>query len=196
MDLNLIHPATVVISPDIVITTPTTVVTMDQRITYFEFFLKPGDSNLGSPTLISNFKEINIVDSAQISSNKLSLTLVSSKQIIDSFKINANKSAEYFWKSYIEEVELIEYFRSPNIEDKDKNKSIEYFRPSYIEVNTNNKSEAYFREAFIENDSVKLMRSIMNWLEGLHSPATTHDSLSRLYGGSESPTLLTQTYLP
>ena len=96
MDLDLIYLTIVVSSPNIVITTPTTIVTIYQRVTCFEFFLKPENSDLDSPTLILNFKKINIINSVQITSSKLNLTLISSKQIVNSLRINANKFTEYF----------------------------------------------------------------------------------------------------
>jgi len=149
MDLDLTHPAVVISSPDVAMITPTTVASLDQTMTYSEFLLKPENLDLGSPTLIPNFKEMNIVGSGPM---------------IDS----RNEPAEYFREGYIEEDEPMEYFRPPYIEDEDEPE--EYFRPPHLEVNADDEPEAYFRPAFIETDSEKLLRSVETWLEGLHSP--------------------------
>jgi len=189
MDLDLTHPAIVISSPDVAMLTPTTAVSMDQPMTDSEFFLKPGESDLGSQILMPTFKEMNIVDNAQITPSGLGLTVVSPKVIIESPGMDADEPAEYFREPHIEEDEPKEYFRPPYIEDKDEDEPMEYFRPPYIEdesedereeffrpphigVNADDEPEAYFRPAFIENDSEKLLRSVENWLEGLQSPVT------------------------
>ena len=189
MDLDLTHPAIVISSPDVAMLTPTTAVSMDQPMTDSEFFLKPGESDLGSQILMPTFKEMNIVDNAQITPSGLGLTVVSPKVIIESPGMDADEPAEYFREPYIEENEPEEYFRPPYIEDKDEDEPMEYFRPPYIEdededepeeyfrpphieVNADDEPEAYFRPAFIETDSEKLLRSVETWLDGLHSPVT------------------------
>jgi hypothetical protein len=171
MDLDLTQPAIVISSPDVAMRTPTTVASLDQTMTYSEFLPKPENLDLGSPTLMPSFNEMNIVDSGPM---------------IDS----PDEPAEYFRDGYIEEDEPEEYFRPPYIEDKDEDEPIEYFRPPciegededeseeffrppHIEVNADKEPEAYFRPAPIETDSEKLLRSVENWLDGLHSPVTS-----------------------
>jgi len=170
MDLDLNHPAIVISSLDVAMITPTTVASLDQTTTDSEFFLKPENLDLGSPTLMPSFNEMNIVDSGPM---------------IDS----PDEPAEYFRDGYIEKDEPEEYYRPPYIEDKDEDEPMEYFRPPYIEdededepegffrpahleVNPDEEPEAYFRPASIETDSEKLLRSVENWLDGLHSPVT------------------------
>lgn len=153
MDLDLTHPVIVISSPDVAMINPTTVASLDQTTTDSEFFLKPENLDLGSPTLMPSFNEMNIVDSGPM---------------IDS----PDEPAEYFRDGYIEEDEPMEYFRPPYIEDEDEDEPEEFFRPAHLEVNADEESEAYFRPASIETDSEKLLRSVENWLDGLHSPVT------------------------
>lgn len=182
MDLDLTHPAVVISSPDVAMMTPTTAMSPHQPLTYSEFLLKPGDSHLGSPTLTPNFKNMNIVDSAQMKSSEPSLTIANSKTVLDSLEMDADEPAEYFREPYIEDDEPEEYFRPPHIDEDQpmeyfqppstEDEDEEFFRPPHISVNADNdEPEAFFRPAFIETDSEKLLRSVETWLEGLQSPA-------------------------
>lgn len=186
MDLDLTHPAIVISSPDVAMMTPTTVASLDQPMTYSEFFLKPADSNLGSPTFMPHFKKMDLVDSAQTKSSEPSMTVADSKTSIDSLGMDVDEPAEYFREPYIEDDEPEEYFRPPYLEAKDEDQPMEYFqppsieddddepedffRPPHIEINADDEPEASFRPAFIETDAEKLLRSVETWLEGLQSP--------------------------
>lgn len=151
MDLDPTHPAIVISSPDVAMLTPTSITSLDQSMISSESLLEPANVDLGSPKFAPH-------------------------SMTDDPRMDADEPAAYFREPYIEADEPAAYFRPPYIEPQDEDAAMEYFDPDDDELDEYFRpphlEEASSRPASPEIPTAKMLHSVENWLDGLHSPTT------------------------
>lgn len=182
-------------------TSPRSAVFLDQPMTYSEFFLKPENLDLASPTLMPTFAGLGIFDSnAETGLKGLGLTFVSPRTTIDIAGEDADEPAEYFREPHIDEDEPEEYFRPAYIDDDEpaeyfrlayinEDEPEEYFRPPYFEDSINHEPEELSRETFTETDPDQKLESVHTWLNTLQSPLQTLQPTPPPQRGTPAPSL-------